>query len=112
MSHMQACAGVERATVKPALGSGGVSGHRGLSLLSGAPSNRDACLAVGPRSWGGVGRKRRPWLFTRLDGEGAATEEHLAPPDKRGAGVWQRLPTPVLSLPESGTFALGQQCVC
>lgn len=57
-----------------------------------------------------MGRKRRPWLFTCLDGEGAAAEEHLAPPDKRGAGIWQRLPTPVLSLPESGTFALGQQC--
>lgn len=100
--------------VKAALGSGGVSSHRGLSLLSGAPSNRDDCLAVGPRSWSGGwgGRKRRPWLFSRLDREGAATEEHLAPPDKRGAGIWQGLPTPVLSLPESGTFPLSQQCVC
>ena len=100
--------------VKAALSSGGVSGHRGLSLLSGAPSNRDECLAVGPRSWsrGEGGRKCRPWLFSRLDREGAATEEHLAPPDKRGAGIWQGLPTPVLSLPKSGTFALGQQRVC
>lgn len=33
-SRVQACAGVERAAVKEALGSGGVSAHRGLSLLS------------------------------------------------------------------------------
>lgn len=107
-SQVQACAGVERAMVKEAPGSGVVSAHRGLSPLSRAPSDRDACLAVGPRSggqgWGG----RRPWLFSRLDGEGVAAEKHLAPPDKRGAGIWQGLPTPVLSLLKLGTFALGQ----
>ena len=64
-----------------------------------------------PGAGGGGGGGRRPWLFSRLEGEGVAAEKHLAPPDKRGAGVWQGLPTPVLSLPELGTFALGQRCV-
>lgn len=74
---------------------------------------------TGTRAWllvpgagSGGGGEAGPGSFQAWMGrEGVAAEKHLAPPDKRGAGIWQGLPTPVLSLPELGTFALGQQCI-
>lgn len=96
MSHMQACAGVERATVKPALGSGGVSGHRGLSLLSGAPSNRDACLAVGPRSWGGWAGNAGPGSLHAWTGR-VRPLRNTWPPQIRGERVSGRGSPPLSS---------------
>lgn len=100
-SHVQACAGVEHTTVKAALSSRRVSGHRGLSLLSGVPSDRDSVPGCWSQEQGaGVGG-RRPWLFSSLDGEERCGCETPGPPDKRELASG-RAPHPCPQLARAG----------
>lgn len=63
--------------------------------------------ATSPKKWA----ESQALALSGLEGGRGADQEHPAHPDKRVATVWQQLPHPCPQLPESGTFALGQQCV-